>query len=92
MSRHGRTVPVEFYHRFTRDACALADRIAGGRIISILEGTSMLDPSRQTRAFADHSEKEGTVTEHSSVAPLRTLRGLLGWKLILPVIGGHRTP
>jgi acetoin utilization deacetylase AcuC-like enzyme len=40
MSRHGRTVPVEFYHRFTRDACALADRIAGGRIISVLEGTS----------------------------------------------------
>ena len=40
MSRHGRTVPVEFYHRFTRDACALADRIAGGRIISLLEGTS----------------------------------------------------
>lgn len=39
MSRHGRTVPVEFYHRFTRDACALADRIAGGRIVSVLEGT-----------------------------------------------------
>lgn len=40
MSRHGRTVPVEFYHRFTKDACALADRIAGGRIVSLLEGTS----------------------------------------------------
>lgn len=38
MSRHGRRVPVEFYHRFTKDACALADRIAGGRIISVLEG------------------------------------------------------
>jgi len=38
MSRHGRTVPVEFYHRFTRDACALADRVAGGRVISLLEG------------------------------------------------------
>jgi len=39
MSRHGRRVPVEFYHRFTREACALADRIASGRIISLLEGT-----------------------------------------------------
>jgi histone deacetylase HOS3 len=39
MSRHRRTVPVEFYHRFTRDACALADKIAGGRIVSLLEGT-----------------------------------------------------
>ncbi|KAF9643925.1 histone deacetylase complex protein [Thelephora ganbajun] len=38
MSRHGRTVPVEFYHRFTRDACAFADKMAGGRIVSLLEG------------------------------------------------------
>ena len=49
MSRHGRTVPVEFYHRFTRDACALADKIAGGRVISVLEGAhkhhQLLQPS-----------------------------------------------
>ena len=42
MSRHGRTVPVEFYHRFTRDACALADRVADGRIVSLLEGAFSL--------------------------------------------------
>jgi histone deacetylase HOS3 len=38
MSRHGRKVPVSFYHQFTRDACAFSDRFAGGRIISVLEG------------------------------------------------------
>ena len=38
MSRHGRKVPVSFYHQFTRDACAFSDNFAGGRIISILEG------------------------------------------------------
>lgn len=63
MSRHGRTVPVEFYHRFTRDACALADRIAGGRIISVLEGTYQLH-LHPIRPFADHSGKEDIATEH----------------------------
>ena len=38
MSRHGRKVPVSFYHQFTRDACAFSNRFAGGRIISVLEG------------------------------------------------------
>jgi histone deacetylase HOS3 len=38
MSRHGRKVPTSFYHRFTKDACALADEFAEGRIISVLEG------------------------------------------------------
>ena len=38
MSRHGRKVPVSFYHQFTRDACAFSDRFAGGRIVSVLEG------------------------------------------------------
>lgn len=38
MSRHGRKVPVSFYHRFTRDACAFADKFARGRLISVLEG------------------------------------------------------
>jgi histone deacetylase HOS3 len=38
MSRHGRKVPTSFYHRFTVDACALADRYAQGRLVSILEG------------------------------------------------------
>ncbi|KAG7087899.1 hypothetical protein E1B28_011946 [Marasmius oreades] len=38
MSRHGRKVPVSFYHRFTRDACQLADQYAKGRLVSVLEG------------------------------------------------------
>ncbi len=38
MSRHGRKVPVSFYHQFTRDACTFSDRFANGRIISVLEG------------------------------------------------------
>ena len=38
MSRHNRKVPASFYYRFARDACALSDKYAGGRIISVLEG------------------------------------------------------
>lgn len=38
MSRHGRKVPASFYHRFTEDACAFADRFAQGRLVSVLEG------------------------------------------------------
>ncbi|EPQ51096.1 Arginase/deacetylase [Gloeophyllum trabeum ATCC 11539] len=38
MSRHQRKVPASFYHRFARDAAALADRYARGRLVSVLEG------------------------------------------------------
>ncbi|KAJ3494925.1 hypothetical protein NLJ89_g10712 [Agrocybe chaxingu] len=38
MSRHNRKVPTSFYYRFARDACALSDKYARGRIISVLEG------------------------------------------------------
>ncbi|KAG5642540.1 hypothetical protein DXG03_002578 [Asterophora parasitica] len=38
MSRHNRKVPTGFYHRFARDVCALADRYARGRVVSVLEG------------------------------------------------------
>lgn len=38
MSRHGRKVPVGFYHRFAKDARAFADKVANGRLISVLEG------------------------------------------------------
>ncbi|GJE96971.1 arginase/deacetylase [Phanerochaete sordida] len=38
MSTHGCYLPTAFYHRFTRDACALADRAAQGRLVSVLEG------------------------------------------------------
>lgn len=38
MSRHNRKVPASFYHRFARDACALSDKYANGKLISVLEG------------------------------------------------------
>lgn len=38
MSRHNRKVPTGFYHRFARDVCALSDRYAHGRVVSVLEG------------------------------------------------------
>lgn len=38
MSRHNRKVPTSFYHRFTKDACAFADKYASGRLVSVLEG------------------------------------------------------
>ena len=38
MSKHGCYFPTTFYHRFTRDVCAFADRIAQGRLVSVLEG------------------------------------------------------
>jgi histone deacetylase HOS3 len=38
MSRHNRRVPTSFYHRFTRDVCAFAEKWAGGRVVSVLEG------------------------------------------------------
>ena len=38
MSRHNRKVPASFYHRFTKDARAFADRYAQGRLVSVLEG------------------------------------------------------
>jgi histone deacetylase HOS3 len=38
MSRHNRKVPTSFYHRFARDACAISDKYARGRIVSVLEG------------------------------------------------------
>ena len=38
MSRHGRKVPVAFYHRFAQDAQKFADKVSRGRLISVLEG------------------------------------------------------
>ncbi|KAF7348121.1 Histone deacetylase HOS3 [Mycena sanguinolenta] len=38
MSRHNRRVPTSFFYQFARDACALSDRYAGGKICSVLEG------------------------------------------------------
>lgn len=38
MSRHDRKVPTSFYKRFAMDATALAKEVAGGKIVSVLEG------------------------------------------------------
>ncbi|CAD6966218.1 unnamed protein product [Tilletia laevis] len=38
MSRHGRSVPVEFYARFAADAVRLAEGVAGGKVVGLLEG------------------------------------------------------
>jgi hypothetical protein len=38
MSRHNRRVPTSFFYQFARDACALSQRYAGGKLISVLEG------------------------------------------------------
>lgn len=38
MSRHNRKVPTSFYYQFARDACALSEKYARGRIVSVLEG------------------------------------------------------
>lgn len=38
MQRHGKYVPPHFYARFARDAIALADECADGKLVSVLEG------------------------------------------------------
>ncbi|KAF8624393.1 hypothetical protein AX15_005879 [Amanita polypyramis BW_CC] len=61
MSRHGRKVPVSFYHQFTRDACAFSDWFAGGRIISVLEGGY----SDRALISATMAHVSGLVTAHN---------------------------
>lgn len=38
MQRHGKSVPPEFYTRFTRDAVQLAESHCQGKCVSVLEG------------------------------------------------------
>lgn len=38
MSRHNRKVPSSFYYRFAQDTCALSEKYARGRVVSVLEG------------------------------------------------------
>ncbi|PKI84420.1 histone deacetylase [Malassezia vespertilionis] len=38
MQRHGKHVPPAFYARFARDAANLADEVAQGKLVSLLEG------------------------------------------------------
>ncbi|EKM53863.1 uncharacterized protein PHACADRAFT_29174 [Phanerochaete carnosa HHB-10118-sp] len=49
ISNGGKRVPTPFYHRFTRDACAFADKYASGRILSVLEGGNC--PRQDIRRF-----------------------------------------
>ena len=56
MSRHGRKVPVGFYHQFIRDACALSNKYARGRIISVLEG-----------GYSDRALISGTIAQVSGL-------------------------
>ncbi|PWN18856.1 Arginase/deacetylase [Microstroma glucosiphilum] len=38
MQRHGKHVPPGFYERFARDAVQLSEEMAGGKVVSLLEG------------------------------------------------------
>lgn len=38
MQRHGKHVPPQFYATFARDAAAMADEFADGKLVSVLEG------------------------------------------------------
>ena len=38
MQRHGKHVPPQFYARFAKDSASLADEVADGKLISVLEG------------------------------------------------------
>ncbi|KAI0055135.1 histone deacetylase complex protein [Artomyces pyxidatus] len=73
MARHARKVPTSFFHRFTQDACAFADRWAQGRIVSVLEGgysdqallsgalahlTGLVDGDPSTSTAAVQSERD----------------------------------
>jgi histone deacetylase HOS3 len=64
MSRHNRKVPASFYHRFTRDACAFADRYAQGRIVSVLEG-----------GYSDRALTSGAMAHLSDLTDISALRG-----------------
>ena len=57
MSRHQRKVPTSFYHRFTRDACAFADKWTSGRIVSVLEG-----------GYSDRALTSGAIAHVSGLA------------------------
>ncbi|KAI0344381.1 Arginase/deacetylase [Trametopsis cervina] len=59
MSRHGRKVPVGFYHRFAQDAQALADKVAQGRLISVLEG-----------GYSDRALTSGVIAHLSGLAAM----------------------
>lgn len=51
MQRHGKSVPVGFYHQFASDASALADEVAEGKVVSIMEG-GYADRAIASGAFA----------------------------------------
>lgn len=68
MSRHDRHVPTSFYHRFTREACAFADKWAGGRLVSVLEG-----------GYSDRALTSGAISHIAGLAEAGGLRVEKEW-------------
>ncbi|KAG6856354.1 hypothetical protein H0H87_005341 [Tephrocybe sp. NHM501043] len=64
MSRHNRKVPTSFYHRFARDACALSDVYAKGRLVSVLEG-----------GYSDRALISGTMAHLSGLVDESVIEG-----------------
>lgn len=68
MSRHQRKVPVSFYHRFARDARELADAVANGRLVSVLEG-----------GYSDRALTSGAIAHLSGLAEGGDVRAEPEW-------------
>ncbi|KAF8962998.1 histone deacetylase complex protein [Flammula alnicola] len=96
MSRHNRKVPTSFYHRFARDACALSDEYAKGRLVSVLEGgysdraltsgamahlSGLVDVPRETRVNEEWWSVENLVKLEGATKKRR------GGRLSLPAQG-----
>ncbi|WFD43292.1 histone deacetylase [Malassezia psittaci] len=59
MQRHGKFVPAWFYARFAKDAAKLADEVADGKLISLLEG-----------GYSDRALASGALAHTSGLANL----------------------
>ncbi|WFC99203.1 histone deacetylase [Malassezia yamatoensis] len=59
MQRHGKFVPAWFYARFAKDAAKLADEVADGKLISLLEG-----------GYSDRALVSGALAHTSGLANL----------------------
>ncbi|KIP06837.1 hypothetical protein PHLGIDRAFT_72030 [Phlebiopsis gigantea 11061_1 CR5-6] len=68
MSRHQRKVPVSFYHRFAQDARRFADSMAGGRLISVLEG-----------GYSDRALTSGVIAHLSGLGETETVKAEPDW-------------
>ena len=68
MSRHNRHVPTSFYHRFTLEACAFANKYAGGRLVSVLEG-----------GYSDRALVSGSISHLAGLAEAGGLKVDKSW-------------